>query len=106
MMGVIALLFLGVMLVLIGIGVVAGVVCVACAGMMVALGMVSTSVLLALLRRQISTGFRALHYQSVILGGLLSGTAAAWSGPGPCISRSGNGTCCWPGWLAGWRSGP
>ena len=63
---------------LIGIGVVLGIVCAACGALLVGLGVLSSSTLLALLHRRVSTGLRALHYQLAMLAGLLSGAPVAW----------------------------
>lgn len=53
----------GVLLILIGIGIVIGLVSAACTGLLVALGIVSSSALVAVLTRRLSTGLRAFHYQ-------------------------------------------
>ena len=71
-----------VLLALVGIGIVIGAICAVCAALLVALGVVSSATLLALLRRRLSTGFRALHYQFTVLMGLPSGAAAGYFGAG------------------------
>lgn len=76
----VALLFVAVLLVLIGIGIVVGLACLACAGIFVALGVVSSSALVALFRRRFSAGLRALHYQLLALLGLPCGVGALWLG--------------------------
>lgn len=74
-------LFVGaVLLVLIGIGIVIGLVGVACAGLFAALGIVSTSALIALLRRRFSAGFRAFHYQLSAVIAWPCGIGALWLG--------------------------
>ena len=75
-----ALFFGLVLLVLIGIGIVIGLVCVACAAAFVALGIVSSSALIAILRRRFSAGFRALHYQLLAVIALPCGIGALWLG--------------------------
>jgi len=77
------LLFLllgAVLLVLVGIGIVVGIACLACAAIFVALGVVSSSALVALFRRRFSAGLRALHYQLSALVGLPCGVGALWLG--------------------------
>jgi hypothetical protein len=57
------LLFAFVFLVLFGIGVGVGLACAACASLLVAMGIVSSSALVAMCRRRMSSGLRAFHYQ-------------------------------------------
>ena len=73
-----AIFFVAVLLVLIGIGIVIGLVCVGCAAVFVALGIVSSSALIAILRRRFSAGFRALHYQLLAAIALPCGIGALW----------------------------
>jgi hypothetical protein len=76
----VALFFGAVFLVLVGIGIIIGLVCVAFAAVFVALGVVSSSALIAILRRRFSAGFRALHYQVLALIALPCGIGALWLG--------------------------
>jgi hypothetical protein len=76
----VALFFGAVFLVLVGIGIIIGLVCVACAAVFVALGVVSSSALIAILRRRFSAGFRALHYQVLALIALPCGVGVLWLG--------------------------
>ena len=75
-----ALFIVAVLLVLIGIGIVIGLVCAACAAAFVALGIVSSSALVAILRRRFSAGFRALHYQLLAVIALPCGIGVLWLG--------------------------
>lgn len=75
-----ALFFSAVLLVLIGAGIVVGLACLACAAIFIALGVVSSSALVALFRRRFSAGLRALHYQLSALVGLPCGVGALWLG--------------------------
>jgi len=75
-----ALFFGAVLLLLVGIGIILGLVCLACAAVFVALGIVSSSALVAILRRRLSAGFRALHYQALVLLGWPCGIGALWLG--------------------------
>lgn len=69
-------------LVLIGVGIVAAAVAVVALAVMVALGITSSAVLVGLLRRNLSSGVRALHYQICIVIGIPAGVAvlgiASW----------------------------
>jgi hypothetical protein len=75
-----ALFFGAVILVLVGIGIIIGLVCVACAAVLIAVGVVSSSALIAILRRRFSAGFRALHYQVLALIAMPCGIGALWLG--------------------------
>jgi len=75
-----ALFFGAVLLVLIGIGIVVGLVGVAGAVAFIALGIVSSSALIAILQRRFSAGFRALHYQLLAVIGLPGGIGGLWLG--------------------------
>jgi hypothetical protein len=59
----IILLFGGACLVLIGVGIVLALAGLALSALLVAFGIVSTSALVALMHRRVSSGLRALHYQ-------------------------------------------
>lgn len=72
-------LFIGaVLLVLTGIGIIIGFVCVACTVVFIAIGIVSSSALIAILRQRFSAGFRALHYQLLAVIALPCGVGALW----------------------------
>ena len=71
-------------LVLIGIGIVIALVCVACAGAMIALGVLSSSALVAILRGRLSDGCRALHYQALAVLGIPFGIGVLWLGATVC----------------------
>jgi hypothetical protein len=76
-----AILIFGlVLLVLIGIGFAIGLACVACAAVLVSLGVVSSSVLIGLVRRRFASGLRAFHYQALALIGWPCGVGAFWLG--------------------------
>ncbi len=75
-----ALFFGAVLLVLVGLGIIIGFGCIACAAVFIALGIVSSSALIAILRRRFSAGFRALHYQVLALIALPCGIGALWLG--------------------------
>lgn len=74
-------IFFGViLLVLIGVGIVVGLVCLACAATLAVLGVVSSSAVIAIVNRRFSTGLRALHYQFLALVGLPCGIILFWFG--------------------------
>lgn len=75
-----ALFSCAVLLVLVGIGIVIGVAFLACASVFIALGVISTSALIAIVKRRFSAGLRALHYQLSALIGLPCGIGALWLG--------------------------
>lgn len=74
------LFFSAVLLVLVGLGIVFGLACLALAAIFVALGVISSSALVAILQRRFSAGLRALHYQLMALVGLPCGIGALWLG--------------------------
>jgi hypothetical protein len=75
-----ALFGLCIVLVLIGVGIVIAAIVAASAAILVALGIVSTSALVGLLRRRFSSGLRAFHYQVCAVAALPAGVAALWFG--------------------------
>ena len=83
-LAVLVLFFGAVLFVLIGAGIIVGLVCVACAGVFVGLGIVSSSALIAILSRRFSAGFRALHYQLSAAIALPCGISALWLGSSLC----------------------
>src|SRR5262245_57939789 len=77
-MALFGLIFLFVMLVLIGIGIVLGLVACAIAAVLVAVGMLSSSVVVGILARRTSAGVRAFLLQLALLLGIPSGVLCAW----------------------------
>ncbi len=73
-----AVFVIGVLLVLVGVGIVIGLLCVACIAIFVTLGILSSSVIFAILRRRFSAGFRALHYQLLAVIALPFGIVSLW----------------------------
>ena len=71
---------LAVFVVLVGIGVVVGFVCLVCAAIFVMAGVISASVLVGMMRRRFSAGLRALHYQISALISLPCGILTLWLG--------------------------
>jgi hypothetical protein len=76
----VALFFGGLLLVLVGVGVIVGLACLTCAAILVALGIISSSALIAMFQRRFSAGLRALHYQLLALFGLPCGIGTLWLG--------------------------
>ncbi len=76
----IMLCFFVVCLVLVGIGIAIGLVCLAFAAVLVALGIVSSSALVAIWQRRFSAGLRALHYQVCAAAALPGGVCLLWLG--------------------------
>jgi hypothetical protein len=72
------LIFLFVVLVLIGIGIAIGLVTCVIAALLVAVGMLSSSVVVGLLARRTSAGVRAFLLQLALLLGVPSGVLCAW----------------------------
>jgi hypothetical protein len=93
-MALFALIFFVVALILIGVGIVVGVVVCCIAAVLVALGILSSSVVIGLLTRRPVAGVRAFLLQCALLGGIPSGILCAWlvhytlaaAGPGWLIS--------------------
>lgn len=79
-MGIPGLIALLVMLVLIGIGIGVGLFAFAIAGMLVMLGVVSSSVALGFFTKRPATAVRALLLQFGILAGIPAGAVTAWVG--------------------------
>ncbi len=77
-MALFGLIFLFVMLVLIGVGIAAGLVVCVIAAVLVSVGMVSSSVVVGLLARRTSAGVRAFLLQFALLLGIPSGVLCAW----------------------------
>ncbi len=72
------LLVLAICLVLVGIGIVLALMGAACLAALAALGIVSSSAVIALWRRQVTAGVRALHYQVCAAVGAPAGVVAWW----------------------------
>lgn len=77
-MALFGLLFLFVMLVLIGVGIAAGLVACVITAVLVGIGIVSSSVVVGLLARRTSAGVRAFLLQLALLLGVPSGVICAW----------------------------
>jgi hypothetical protein len=75
-----ALIAVCVMLFLLGVAIVVGVVAALALGLLVALGIISSSALLGILRRKFSTGLRALHYQLCGVAMIPAGIGVLWLG--------------------------
>jgi hypothetical protein len=74
------LVFLIVALILIGVGIVAGLVACCIAAVLFAVGILSSSVVIGLLSRRPSAGVRAFLLQCALLVGIPSGILCAWLG--------------------------
>jgi hypothetical protein len=93
-MALFGLMFLVVVLILIGVGIVVGVVACCIAAVLFAVGILSSSVVVGLLTRRPVAGIRAFLLQCAILAGIPSGIVCAWlahsissaAGPGWLIS--------------------
>ena len=77
-MALFGLIFLFVMLVLIGVGIAAGLVACVITAVLVGVGMLSSSVVIGLLARRTSAGVRAFLLQLALLLGVPSGILCAW----------------------------
>ena len=65
---------------LIGAGIVATAILAVSGAILIALGMVSSSVFIGILRRRFSSGFRALHYQFFAIAAVPAGVGSLWLG--------------------------
>ena len=77
-MALFGLIFLFVMLVLIGVGIAAGLVACVAAAVLIGVGMLSSSVVVGLLARRTSAGVRAFLLQLALVLGVPSGVLCAW----------------------------
>ena len=77
-MALFALIFLVVALILIGVGIVVGVVVCAIAAALIALGVLSSSVVVGLLTRRPIAGVRTFLVECALLAGVPSGILCAW----------------------------
>ena len=73
-----ALIFLVVALILIGVGIVIGLLAAGLAAALLGVGVVSTSVFVALFRRSSLAGIRAFLLQCGLLAGIPAGVLCAW----------------------------
>lgn len=98
-MGLIGFIILLAMLVLIGVGIGAGIFACAVAAGLAGLGVISSSVALGFYTKRPATAVRALLLQCGILAGIPAGAAGAW-GAHHLI----NSIAAWQGWsAAGWE---
>ena len=79
-MGIPSLILLFVMLVLIGVGIAVGLFACAIAAVLVALGVVSSSVALGFFTKRPATAVRAFLLQCGVLAGIPAGAVTAWLG--------------------------
>lgn len=77
---VVAMVAIATVLVLVGVGIVLAAVVVAAAAALAAIGVVSSAALIGVLRRRLSSGLRALHYQVFALAALPAGMGLVWLG--------------------------
>lgn len=73
-------IFFCLFLILVGIGIAAAAIVAISVAIFIALGIVSSAALIGLLRRRLSSGFRALHYQVFAVAVLPAGIGALWLG--------------------------
>ena len=74
-----AVLFIcAVLLILVGVGVAVGLACLASAAILAAFGVISSSAIVAIFKRRLSAGLRALHYQLLALVGMPCGIGSFW----------------------------
>ena len=79
-MGIIALIFFFVALVLIGVGIALGLVACLFAALLLGTGVLSTSFIVGFLSRSRAEGIRAFLLQCGVLAGIPAGAACAWLG--------------------------
>lgn len=101
----IALAAIGVALLLIGCGIVVAAVMAISAAALAGLGIVSSAVLFGMLRRRVSSGLRAFHYQVFALVGVPAGIGVLWLGSYLAGSQLGIGEVVIMGSVAGVGSG-
>lgn len=73
-----ALAAIAVMVLLAGLGIMVILMAILCVGLLIALGIVSSSACLAMIRRRFSTGLRAFHYQLCAVAMVPPGVAVFW----------------------------
>lgn len=96
---------IGVALLLIGCGIVIAAVIAISAAALAGLGIVSSAVLIGMLRRRVSSGLRAFHYQVFALLAIPAGIGALWLGSYLAHSPLGIGEVVIMGSVAGASSG-
>jgi len=79
-MGIIALIFLLVALVLIGVGIVLGLAACLLAALLLGLGVLSSSLIVGFRSRSSAEGIRAFLLQCGVLAGIPAGAVCAWLG--------------------------
>lgn len=79
-MGIFALIFLLVALVLIGVGIVLGLAACLLAALLLGMGILSSSVVVGFLTRSRAEGLRAFVLQAAVVAGIPPGAAIAWLG--------------------------
>lgn len=80
MLFVFTLIALAVVLIIFAIGVVLAIIIAACCLILVSLGIISAAALTGILRRKLSSGLRALHYQVCAVVALPAGIGFFWGG--------------------------
>ncbi len=100
-----ALAAICVALILVGIGIAVAVVVAASVAALAGLGVVSSAVLIGLVRRRLSSGLRAFHYQICALLAIPAGIGALWLGNWLTGSQLGIGEILGIGSGAGIASG-
>lgn len=80
MLFMMAMMAFAMVFVLVGVGIVLATVVVAAAAGLAAIGVISSAALIGILRRKVSAGVRALHYQVFALAGLPAGMGLVWLG--------------------------
>jgi hypothetical protein len=79
-MAILVFMSLVVALILIGVGIVIGLVACCIAAVLFAIGVLSSSVMVGILSRRPSAGFRAFLLQCAVISGIPAGIACAWLG--------------------------
>jgi hypothetical protein len=100
-MGIIALIFLFVALVLIGVGIALGLVACLFAALLLGMGVLSTSFIIGFLTRSRAEGIRAFLLQAGVLIGIPAGAASAWLGQTLVTGAAGGWPVATCGALAG-----
>ena len=100
-MGIIALIFLLVALVLIGVGIALGIAACLLAALLLGMGVLSSSFIVGFRSRSSAEGIRALFLQCGVLAGVPAGAACAWLGQSLVTGTPGG----WPVALCGALAG-
>ena len=104
-MGIIALIFFFVALVLIGVGIALGLVACLFAALLLGTGVLSTSFIVGFLSRSRAEGIRAFLVQCGVLAGIPAGAACAWLGQSLVTGTPGGWPVAVCGALAGAAAG-